>query len=172
MLKTRQICRGNRPCLHHRCQRCKIKDLGVSRDNIELVDGLKAQNYAISGKSGFALGLPVYVFKNGVSIIPCYGAGLWGPVWGYIAIEADGTTIKGTYFDHDSETAGLGARIKDDPAFRGQFVGKKIAWSSKPQFEIIKGEPPRVRECDRRHHRRTITSQGLGKAINTWLQAY
>ncbi|MGI6314269.1 MAG: NADH:ubiquinone reductase (Na(+)-transporting) subunit C [Candidatus Cryptobacteroides sp.] len=151
----------------------KVKDLGVSRDNIELVDGLKAQNYAIAGKSGFVLELPVYVFKNGVSIIPCYGAGLWGPVWGYIAIEADGTTIKGTYFDHDSETAGLGARIKDDPAFRGQFVGKKIAWSSKPQFEIIKGGAPEGQEnAIDAISGATITSEGLDKAINTWLQAY
>lgn len=151
----------------------KIKDLGVSRDNIELVDGLKAQNYAIAGKGKAELGLPVYVLKDGVSIIPCYGAGLWGPVWGYLAIEADGATIKGAYFDHESETAGLGARIKDDPSFRASFVGKKIAWGEQPRFEIVRGGAPEGREnAIDAITGATMTSRGLDAAINTWLKAY
>lgn len=151
----------------------KVKDLDVKRNNIELVDGLKAQNYAIAGKAGYETGLPVYVLKNGLSIIPCYGAGLWGPVWGYLAIQPDGRTIAGAYFDHESETAGLGARIKDDPAFRGQFVGKKIAWGQKAGIAIVKGGAAEGQENGiDAITGATMTSRGLEGAINTWLKAY
>ena len=154
-------------------QGAKVRDLGITRDGIELEDGLKAQNYAIAGKDGYTLGLPVYIFKGGVTLIPCYGAGLWGPVWGYLAIEPDGTTIKGAYFDHESETAGLGSRIKDDPAFRNQFVGKKIAWEELPLFEIVKGGAPEGKEnAIDAITGATMTSKGLDAAISTWLSAY
>ncbi len=59
-------------------------------------------------------------------IMCMYGAGLWDAIWGYIAVEGDGSTIAGASFDHAGETAGLGAKIKDDPAFAAAFVGKQI----------------------------------------------
>lgn len=58
-------------------------------------------------------------------IIPVYGAGLWGPIWGYIAVESDGSTIYGAYFSHQGETPGLGAEIAK-PAFADQFNGKHL----------------------------------------------
>lgn len=58
-------------------------------------------------------------------VIPVYGAGLWGPIWGFVALDADGNTIYGTNFSHESETPGLGARITE-PQFQDQFKGKKI----------------------------------------------
>ena len=57
--------------------------LGTDSGRIELVDRLKPQDKAI--KEGGQATLPVYVFKGGICVIPVYGAGLWGPVWGYIA---------------------------------------------------------------------------------------
>ena len=86
--------------------------LSIEKASIELVDNLKPQNKAI--KAGGEATLPVYVFKNGYTVIPVYGAGLWGPVWGYIAFQPDCRTIAGAYFDHESETPGLGAKIKDE----------------------------------------------------------
>lgn len=58
-------------------------------------------------------------------ILGMYGAGLWGPVWGYIALDADADTVYGINLDHASETPGLGAEITTTH-FRDQFVGKKI----------------------------------------------
>ena len=72
--------------------------------------------------------LPVFVCRldNGQQkyIVPMYGAGLWGPIWGYLAVDADGNTVYGAYFAHQGETPGLGAEIETE-AFSGQFVGKK-----------------------------------------------
>lgn len=58
-------------------------------------------------------------------ILPVYGAGLWGPIWGYVALDADGSTIFGAYFAHQGETPGLGAEI-EKPAFSDQFEGKQM----------------------------------------------
>lgn len=52
------------------------------------------------------------------------GMGLWGPIWGYIALNSDKQTVCGAYFNHASETAGLGAEIKDSKAWQDQFKGK------------------------------------------------
>lgn len=59
-------------------------------------------------------------------VIPVYGMGLWGPISGYIAIDDDRNTVYGVYFNHESETAGLGAEIKDNKAWQRQFEGKKL----------------------------------------------
>ncbi len=75
-----------------------------------------------------AAGLPVYEAEVDGSlkyIIPMQGAGLWGPIWGYLAVEADGSTIYGSEFGHQGETPGLGAEIVT-PAFREQFAGKEL----------------------------------------------
>jgi Na+-transporting NADH:ubiquinone oxidoreductase subunit C len=58
-------------------------------------------------------------------IIPMDGAGLWGPIWGYISLDGNGSTVYGAYFAHQGETPGLGAEI-DKPKFCEQFVGKNF----------------------------------------------
>ena len=52
-------------------------------------------------------------------------AGLWGAIWGYVALNADKDTVYGVYFSHASETPGLGAEIATT-AFQGEFSGKKV----------------------------------------------
>ena len=142
---------------------------------------LKRQNYNIKGganKTGDPE-LPVFVFKNGRTVVPVYGAGLWGPIWGYVSFEPDNATIAGAYFDHESETAGLGAKIKDDPAFQAEFVGEKPDFSQANVFEIVKGGAPKDAEGKSVPDNKidaitgaTMTSQGLDAAIDTWLAAY
>lgn len=54
-----------------------------------------------------------------------HGAGLWGGIGGYLALNEDKNTIYGINFNHESETPGLGALIVEEP-FRSQFIGKHI----------------------------------------------
>ena len=148
-----------------------IRPLNMDVKHIELQDGLKAQTAAI--RKGQGAELPVYIFeKDGreVTVIPCYGAGLWGPVWGYLAFADDAKTFVGAYFDHEGETPGLGAKIKDDPAFRAQVVGKAAQWDASPVFGIVKGAT-KANEIDAITGA-TMTSKGLDAAVNTWLEAY
>ena len=58
-------------------------------------------------------------------IIPVRGKGLWGPIWGFIALEEDMNTVYGVSFGHKSETPGLGAEI-ETAKFQEKFKGKKI----------------------------------------------
>ena len=72
--------------------------------------------------------LPVFVCSiDGETkyILPIYGAGLWGPIWGYVSVNSDGSTIYGAFFSHQGETPGLGAEIaKTD--FSDQFRNKHL----------------------------------------------
>jgi len=56
---------------------------------------------------------PLFVYLNGEGekkyVVPVRGKGLWGPIWGYLALDDDLNTIYGAVFDHDKETPGLGA---------------------------------------------------------------
>ena len=73
--------------------------------------------------------LAIYICRvNGETkyVVPVYGMGLWGPISGYIALNADKSTVYGVYFNHESETAGLGAEIKDNKAWQEKFQGKKL----------------------------------------------
>jgi len=58
-------------------------------------------------------------------VLPVYGAGLWGPIWGYVAMNDDGNTIYGANFSHEGETPGLGARIADKE-FQDLFMDKHL----------------------------------------------
>ena len=157
----------------------KVADLPL--DQVLSPKELKRQNYNIKGganKTGEPA-IPVFKFKNGKTVVPIYGAGLWGPVWGYIAFEEDMKTIAGAYFDHESETAGLGAKIKDDPAFQAEFVGEKPDFAGAKVFEIVKGGSPKEADGSETIDNKidaitgaTMTSNGLADAINVWFAAY
>jgi len=71
---------------------------------------------------------PVYIANiNGKTkyILAMYGAGLWGPIWGYMAVDEDGSMVYGTDFSHRGETPGLGAEIAGK-GFTSQFSGKHL----------------------------------------------
>ena len=73
--------------------------------------------------------LPLYIFDTGsekIYIISVRGNGLWDEIWGNIALSSDLNTIVGAAFDHQGETPGLGAEIKDNPSFPNMFKGKKV----------------------------------------------
>lgn len=123
------------------------------------------------------IALPVYIFNvdgKDIPVVPCYGAGLWGPIWGYLAFEGDMNTIEGAVFDHKGETPGLGAEIATD-WFRNNFTGKKI-YNAEGEFTSVKVVKGGASEDDINGvdaiSGGTITSQALEKAIKTWLEAY
>ncbi len=58
-------------------------------------------------------------------VFPVKGRGLWGGLWGYLSVDEDMLHTFGAYFGHESETAGLGARI-NERWFQQQFTGAPI----------------------------------------------
>ena len=70
-------------------------------------------------------------------VVPVYGAGLWGAIWGYVALDEDKNTVFGTYFSHASETPGLGAEIAT-PRFQTSFIGKHVMEGGSVALSVVK----------------------------------
>ena len=144
----------------------KVGDLNVEDCEVYGTSELKRQ-IAAEQKS-----LPVYIFKNGGTVVPCYGAGLWGPIWGYIGFEGDLKTIKAVCFGHKGEPPGLGAKIADVPSFAESFIGQQVG-SGDILFEVAK---PANRQTEMNGvdaiSGATITCQALGKTLNQWFGFY
>ena len=108
-------------------------------------------------------------------VIPVYGMGLWGPIWGYIALDDDKNTVFGAYFNHDSETAGLGAEIKDSKAWQDQFIGKKIFSADGQKIAIAVKKKSDVKnpvsECDAVTGA-TLTSDGVSLMLQDCFAKY
>ena len=68
---------------------------------------------------------PIFEAKDGRVVIPVTGMGLWGPVWGYVALEKDMNTVAGIIMAHKGETPGLGDEIAT-AKYQAKFVGKTI----------------------------------------------
>ncbi len=121
------------------------------------------------------LRFPLYICeKDGsrIAVVPVVGSGLWGPIWGYVALESDFQTVYGAQFDHKTETPGLGAEIKER-FFSDKFkVGKKINLSSPTLFEVVKGGAPTTEHSVDGITGGTITSKGVGEMMNRTLGIY
>ena len=122
------------------------------------------------------LRLPVYIFNvNGqtIRVVPCYGAGLWGPIWVYLAFTEDMNTLDGAVFDHKGETPGLGAEIAL-PKFYDQFGGKQILDENGNfvSVSVVKGGAKGDIHGVDAISGGTITSKALETTMRTWLSFY
>jgi len=103
-------------------------------------------------------------------VLRLQGKGLWGPVWGYVVLSDDGTTMKGVSFAHKSETPGLGAKITDEE-FTNAFIGKKL-YDKTGKFTSVrvlkKGQEGSVEEENRVDaiSGATITSRGVDEMLS------
>jgi Na+-transporting NADH:ubiquinone oxidoreductase subunit C len=120
---------------------------------------------------------PLFVFnKDGklYYIIPVRGKGLWGPIWGYIALEGDLNTVYGASFGHKGETPGLGAEINTEE-FQKQFAGKKIfdETGNFVSVKLVKGgaAPQDIHGVDAVSGG-TITSDGVSEMLQRTIGSY
>jgi len=105
-------------------------------------------------------------------VIPIEGVGMWGGVYGFLALDADGTTIRGLTFYEQKETPGLGGEISN-PRWQALWQGRK-AYDDKwqPRIRLIKGRagPP-----DKDPYQvdalsgATITSNAVSRIVAFWL---
>ena len=114
---------------------------------------------------------PIFKAANGCVVIPVYGAGLWGPIWGYIALESDMNTIKGIVMDHSGETPGLGAEIttsKVQDSFKGKTIFEGTDFVS---VSMKKGGATNIHEVDAISGG-TKTCDGVNAMLKSGLEAY
>ncbi len=153
---------------------------GEEKQNSEAFNiNLKTQLFNKS--QGRPYQLPLYMVDRDGSktyIIPLLGAGLWGPVWGNIALGEDFSAVVGVTFDHKAETPGLGAEI-NTAMFQDQFKGKRIldADGNFVSIQVIKGGVSNF-AVDQQKHKvdaisgGTITSNGVNDMIENLLESY
>lgn len=149
----------------------KVVKEGEKKDN----DGFRVENKEIS-----ATQLPVYYCKVGNEIkyvVPMTGRGLWGGLWGYVAIDDDLKTVYGAYFSHESETAGLGALIAEEK-FQDQFKGKKLFSESDSTAVALTVVKNGKVEAGKESYQidgitgATLTSVGVANMVKDGLQQY
>ena len=105
-------------------------------------------------------------------VFPVYGAGLWGAIWGYVALNEDKDTVYGVYFSHASETPGLGAEIATDK-FQSEFTGKKTLENGAVTLGVVKNgkvEKPEYQVDGISGG--TITSVGVDAMLKACLNSY
>lgn len=119
--------------------------------------------------------IPVFFAKDAEGkvdniILPVYGRGLWSTMYAFVAVAADGQTVKGiTYYDH-GETPGLGDGI-ERPEWREIWVGKKLFdQDGKPAIKVIKGHAPAGSEHEIDGlSGATLTGNGVQHTFDFWM---
>lgn len=106
-----------------------------------------------------------------VYVCPMVGTGLWGPIWGYVALEGDFKTIYGAKFDHKTETPGLGAEI-NQAGFQDKFIGRELNVGNETLFSVLKGGAPTDEHSVDGITGGTITSKGVDEMLNRTLPVY
>jgi Na+-transporting NADH:ubiquinone oxidoreductase subunit C len=158
-----------------------ITESFVVNDKGEVIEGIDAFNVDMKAelaKPADQRSLPVYVstLDDGKKayVFPLRGKGLWGPIWGYVSLEKDMNTIYGANFDHQGETPGLGAEIKEG-WFQKEFIGKTL-FADSTNFVSIKVVKPGLGLNDPHIvdgiSGGTITSKGLEAMIDSCLVLY
>ena len=147
--------------------------------NIRDLDGAEAEaKYAeVVKEEGEKDGQKYYMCEidgEDILVVSLKGMGLWGGISGYIAIHGDeAPTVYGAYFNHESETAGLGAEIKDSQAWQEKFIGKKVFVDGSDTHEVAlsvvkKVEDPTTQvDCVTGA---TLTSNGVNDMIKACLK--
>lgn len=131
----------------------------VVKSEEQIEDGYKIFTCELEGKTKYVLTVK--------------GMGLWGPISGFISLNDDKQTVYGVFFNHEGETAGLGAEIKDSKAWQDKFKGKKI--SAEGSSDIALGVKNNVENPESEVDAvtgATLTSDGVNLMLKEGLAKY
>lgn len=155
---------------------------GESKKSTEAFDiVVKKEGDRVKEDPNYIRKMPLFVGKKDGEefyIIPLRGTGLWGPIWGYVALDKKFSVVKGAFFDHQTETAGLGANITET-FFREDFIGESILNASGEYTGITvakgnadpKNEDKKDNEVDALAGA-TITGDGITAMVKNGIKMY
>ena len=165
---------------------------GLLLDEFEGLDLVTYDPVYFSKQAGFSSPIPpkldiavvknkenigkIYLLKDEESqlekiILPIRGYGLWGTLYGYIAIDKDLNTIRGLEFYEHKETPGLGAEV-DNPKWKALWDGKKIYKDGEIEIAVIKGKVDQTNKMADYQvdglSGATLTSRGVTNMLAFW----
>lgn len=105
-------------------------------------------------------------------ILPIHGYGLWGQLYGFIALEGDASTVAGIGFYEHKETPGLGGEV-DNPRWKSLWEGKQAYQDGELELTVIKGtvdpaSPAAEHQIDGLAGA-TLTTRGVDNLVQFWL---
>lgn len=101
-------------------------------------------------------------------VMPVYGSGLWGMMYGFLAVESDGKTSRGlVYYDH-KETPGLGGEVQN-PAWKALWDGKQLFKGGEVAIHLKKNAGTDDVHAVDALSGATLTSNGVQKTLEFWL---
>ena len=108
---------------------------------------------------------PVYISKKAdgstdAIILPIQGYGLWGVMYGFLALESDGETVKDINFYKHNETPGLGGEIQN-PQWTAKWGGKELP------IDVVKSGAKNDHQIDGLSGA-TLTSNGVDHTVDFW----
>ena len=119
----------------------------------------------------------VYEARDGAGrldlvVLPVEGLGLWGTLYGFVALEGDLRTVRGLTFYEHKETPGLGGEV-DNPRWKALWPGR-LAFDDElgPAIGVVKGPAGSVDEAPYAVDGlsgATITSRGVTNLLRFWL---
>ncbi len=143
----------------------------AARDPAQSVD--VPPEFDVAGVRRRAALSPVYLVRDGDAIdqiiLPVRGAGLWSTMYGYMAVDSDGNTVRGLRFYEHAETPGLGDQI-DRPEWRAQWEGKQI-YSAEDEIiiEVVRGMAPDNDYQIDGLAGATLTARGVMYLVHYWV---
>jgi len=148
------------------------KDLNAEAFDVDIKKEFRDKKLAVTDRN-----YPLYICeKDSIRyyVIPVIGTGLWGPIWGFVALESDYRTIYGATFDHKTETPGLGAEIKYT-SYSDQYTGEIVADTSgvfQPIIVVKDGSGSGLNSKVDGITGGTITSKGVEEMTTRTLEVY
>ena len=148
------------------------KDLSANPFDVDIKKEFRDKNLDLTDRN-----YPLYICEkegNKYFVIPVIGTGLWGPIWGFVALESDYKTIYGATFDHKAETPGLGAEIKY-ASYSDQYTGEVITDTTgtfQPIIVVKDGSGSGLNSKVDGITGGTITSKGVEEMTTRTLEVY
>jgi Na+-transporting NADH:ubiquinone oxidoreductase subunit C len=114
----------------------------------------------------------IYLVKNAAGkvtrlVLPVHGSGLWDLMYGLLAIDADGNTVRELIYYQHKETPGLGGEIQN-PSWKAKWDGKKLFDDGEVAIEVNKGDNSSDQYAVDALSGATLTSNGVENTLTYW----
>jgi len=115
----------------------------------------------------------VYLVRNDAGevsriILPVHGSGLWDLMYGFLAVDADGQTVRELIYYQQKETPGLGGEVQN-PAWQDKWDGKELYENGEVAIRVVKNANPSNPHTIDALSGATLTSNGVENTIRYWV---